>query len=243
MAECQRIDDFKLWCWRRLLRVPWTARRSNQSILKEINPEYSLQGLLLKLKLLYFGHLMWRTDSLEENLILGKIEGKKKRMTDGETVGWHYQLSGQEFEQAPVVGEGQGSLVCCSPWGCKELDTTEWLNNKNACPCYRKKESENHSVVSDCLRPHGLYSPWNSPGQNTRVGSLSLLLGIFPTQGSNPGLPYCRQILYQLTTREAQEYWNGSLSLLQWIVLTQESKWVSCIAGEFFANWAMRFLL
>ena len=102
------------------------------------------------------------------------------------------------------------------------MDTTEWLNNKNACPCYRKKESENHSVVSDCLRPHGLYSPWNSPGQNTRVGSLSLLLGIFPTQGSNPGLPYCRQILYQLTTREAQEYWNGSLSLLQRIFPTQE---------------------
>ena len=78
-AECQSIDAFELWCWRRLLRVPWTARRSNQSILKEISPEYSLEGLMLKLKLQYFGHLMRRTDSLEKMLMLGKIEGGKKR--------------------------------------------------------------------------------------------------------------------------------------------------------------------
>ena len=78
-AECQRIDAFELWCWRRLLRVPWTARRSHQSILKEINPEYSLEGLMLKLKLQYFGHLMWRADSLEKTLILGKIEGRRIR--------------------------------------------------------------------------------------------------------------------------------------------------------------------
>ena len=78
-AEHWRIDAFELWCWRRLLRVPWTARRSNQSILKEINPEYSLEGLMLKLKLQYFGHLMWRTDSLEKTLILGKIEGGRRR--------------------------------------------------------------------------------------------------------------------------------------------------------------------
>ena len=78
-AEHQRIDTFELWCWRRLLRVPWTARRSNQSILKEISPEYSLEGLMLKLKLQYFGHLMRRIDSLEKTLMLGKIEGRKKR--------------------------------------------------------------------------------------------------------------------------------------------------------------------
>ena len=78
-AEHWRIDDSKLWCWRRLLRVPWTARRSNQSILKEISPEYSLEGLMLKLKLQYFGHLMWRTDSLEKTLMLGKSEGKRRR--------------------------------------------------------------------------------------------------------------------------------------------------------------------
>ena len=78
-AECRRMDAFELWCWRRLLRVPWTARRSNQSILKEINPEYSLEGLMLKLKLQYLGHLMQRTDSLEKTLILGKLEGRRRR--------------------------------------------------------------------------------------------------------------------------------------------------------------------
>ena len=89
-GECQRIDAFELWCWRRLLRVPWTARRSNQSILREISPEYSLEGLLLKLKLQYFGHLMQSTDSLEKTLMLGKIEGwrrgqQRMRWLDGIT--------------------------------------------------------------------------------------------------------------------------------------------------------------
>ena len=78
-AECQRIDAFELWYWRRLFRLPWTARRSNQSVLKEISPEYSLEGLMLKLKLQYFGHLMRRTDSLEKTLMLGKIEGRRRR--------------------------------------------------------------------------------------------------------------------------------------------------------------------
>ena len=78
-AECQRTDAFELWCWRRLLRVPWTAGKSNQSFLKEISPEYSLEGLILKLKLQYFGHLMWRTGSFEKTLMLGKIEGRRRR--------------------------------------------------------------------------------------------------------------------------------------------------------------------
>ena len=121
-AEHQRIDAFELWCWRRLLRVPWTARRLNQSILKEISPEYSLEGLMLKLKLQYFGHLMQRTDSLGKILMLEKIEG---RMTEDEMVGWHHQLDGHEFEQVPGAGDGQGSLACCSPWGHKDSDTTE----------------------------------------------------------------------------------------------------------------------
>ena len=89
-AELQRIDAFELWCWRRLLRVPWTAKRSNQSILKEISPEYSLDGLMLKLKLQYFGHLMGRTDSLENTLMLGKIEGRRKRGQEDEMAGWHH---------------------------------------------------------------------------------------------------------------------------------------------------------
>ena len=84
-AECQKIDAFELWCWRRLLRVPWTARRSNQSILKELSPEYSLEGVMLKLKLQYFGHLMWRADLFEKTLMLGKIEGRRRR---GQRMRW-----------------------------------------------------------------------------------------------------------------------------------------------------------
>ena len=94
-AECRKIDAFELWCWRRLFRVYWTARRSNQSILKEISPEYSW---MLKLKLLYFGLVTWRTDSLEKTLMLGKIEGRRRRGWQDEMVGWHHWLNGLEFE-------------------------------------------------------------------------------------------------------------------------------------------------
>ena len=127
-AECRKIDAFELWSWRRLLRVPWTARRSNQSILKEINHEYSLEGLILKLKLQYFDHLMWSAYSLERTLILGKIKGRR---TKDEMVGWHHQLNERVFEQAPGGGEGEGSLAYCSTWGHKESKITEQLNNKD----------------------------------------------------------------------------------------------------------------
>ena len=124
-AERRRIDAFELWCWRRLLRVPWTARRSNQSILKEISPGCSLEGLMLKLKLRYFGHLMQRTDSLKKTLMLGKIEGRRKKgTTEDGMVRWHHRLNGHEFEHAVGAGDRQGTLACCSPWGHKELDTT-----------------------------------------------------------------------------------------------------------------------
>ena len=106
-AECQRIDTFKQWCWRRFLRVPGTARRSNQSILKEINPEYSLKGPMWKLQ---FGHLMWRADSLEKILMLGKDEGRRRRVTEDEMVGWHHWLNGHEFEQTLGEYVGQRSL-------------------------------------------------------------------------------------------------------------------------------------
>ena len=104
------------------MRVPWTAR-SNPSILKGISSEYSLEGLMLKLQ--YFGHLMRRTESLEKTLCWERL---KAGGDEDEIVGWHHQLDGHEFEQAPGVGDGQGSLMCRSPWGHKELDTTERLN-------------------------------------------------------------------------------------------------------------------
>ena len=129
-TECRRIDAFELWCWRRLLRVPWTARRSSQSMLKEISPGCPLEGLMLKLKLQYFGHLMWRADSsFEKTLMLGKIEGRRRRgTTEDETVGWNHRLDGHGFGWTLRVGDGQGSLGCCGSWGRKELDMTEWLN-------------------------------------------------------------------------------------------------------------------
>ena len=119
--------------WRRLLRVPCTAGRSNHSILNVISPEYSLEGLMLKLKLQYFGQLMWRTDSLEESLEKNWLAGQdwwleEKEVTEEEMIGWHHWLNRHEFEQAPGVGDGQGTLACWSPWGHKELDTTERLN-------------------------------------------------------------------------------------------------------------------
>ena len=127
-AEHRRIDVFELWCWKRLLRVPWTARRSNQSILNEISPECSMEGLMLKLKLQYFGHLMQRSESLEKTLILGKIEGRRWRGWHEGMIAWHHGLKQHEFEQAWGVGDGQGSQECCSPLGLKESDTTEQLN-------------------------------------------------------------------------------------------------------------------
>ena len=127
-AEHWRTDAFELWCWRRLLRVPWTARRSNQSILKEISPGCSLEGLMVKLKLQYFGHLMRRVDSLEKTLMLGGIGGRRRRGC--QRMRW---LDGiidlmHEFGWIPRVGDGQGGLACCNSWCRKELDTTERLN-------------------------------------------------------------------------------------------------------------------
>ena len=115
-TEHWRIDAFELWFWRRLLRVPWTARRSNQSILKEISPEYSLEGLMLKLELEYFGHLMWRTDSLEKPVMLGKIEGRRRK--EQQRMRWLDDITNSmnEFDRILGASEGQRSLVCYSLW-------------------------------------------------------------------------------------------------------------------------------
>ena len=127
-AECRGIDAFELWCWRRLLRVPWTARRFNQSILKEISSKYSLQGLMLKLKVQYFGHLMQRVDSFEKT-DAGKDWGpEEKGTTEDKMVGCHRRLNGHGFGWTPGVGDVQGGLACCSSWGRKESDMTERLN-------------------------------------------------------------------------------------------------------------------
>ena len=127
-TDRQRNDVFELWCWRRLLRVPWTAKRSNQSILKEISPEYSLEGMILKR-----WPIRWPPDA--NNWLIRKDPDaekdwrqEEKRTKEGEMVGWHHWLEGHQFEQAPGVGDGQQSLACCNPWGHKESYTTEWLN-------------------------------------------------------------------------------------------------------------------
>ena len=126
-----KTDALELWCWRILLRVPWTARRSNQSILKEINLEYSLEGLMLKLKLQYFGHMMWSSDLIGKDPDAGKEfrqkekEMQRMRWLDG------IMASMDMSWRTPGDGEGQESLVCCSPWRCKESDMTEQLNDNN----------------------------------------------------------------------------------------------------------------
>ena len=121
-AERRRIDASELWCWRRPLRVPWTARRSNQSILKETSPGISLEGMMLKLKLQYSGHLMRRVDSLEKTLMLGGIGGRRRK--GRQWMRWFGGIT-DSMDMSLGVGDGQGGLACCGSWGLKESDTTE----------------------------------------------------------------------------------------------------------------------
>ena len=133
----QRTDAFELWYWRRLLRAPWTARRSNLSILKGISPEHSLEGLMLKLRFQSFGQLVERLDSLGKDPDAGKDWGQEEKgATEDEMVGWHHWLNGQEFEQTPGNSEGQGSPACCSPWVAKGQT---WLSDWTTTKCTQKQ--------------------------------------------------------------------------------------------------------
>ena len=152
-AECQRIDAFELWCWRRPLRVPWTARRSNQWILKEIIPEYSLEGLMLKLEAA--SHLMWRTDSLKKILMLGKIEGRRRRGRQDEMIGRHYWLIGHEFSRLQVL------VMDREGWHAAVHGVTKsriWLNNwtelteKIPQSNLKKNFFKDHIVESLCFK-------------------------------------------------------------------------------------------
>ena len=156
-AEHWRIDAFEPWYWRRLLGVPWTERRSNQSILKEISPRCSLEGMMLKLKLQYFGHLM-------QSWLIGKDSDarrdwgqEEKGTTEDEMAGCHHRLEGRESGWTPGVGDGQRGLVCCNSWGFKESDTTEqldWTDTHElllAC-LWKKQQGENFSKLSQLFK-------------------------------------------------------------------------------------------
>ena len=229
-AEHWRTDAFELWCWRRLLRVPWTERRSNLFILKEISPEYSLEGLMLKLKLQSFGLLMWRTDSLEKtDPDAGKDwRQEEKRTAKDKMAGWHHWLDGHEFEQAPGVDDGQGSLACCSPWDHKELDTTEQLNWTETT----------HSVLW-CFAAEALRNKyrqlWSSQSfvQNFLTVSSFFALSRLPswglsgTSGSELTCLYCRHCLcIHLLCFSSESALNSGLIFMQWTC-----PGISCLCG------------
>ena len=160
-AERWRIDAFELWCWRRLLRVPWTAKRSNQSILKETSPGYSLEGLMLRLKLQYFGHIMQRVDSLEKTPMLGRIVGWRKGMTEDEMAGWHHRLDVHEFGWTLGVADGQRGLACCDSWGRKnQTQLSDWTENGVSDLQDEKVLDICFKTMKDILNTAELYN-WN----------------------------------------------------------------------------------
>ena len=150
-AEHQRIDAFELWCWRRLLRVPWTTKRSNQPILKEINPEYSLEGLVLELKRQNFGYLMLRANSLEKILMLGKIEGKRSEWQRMRC--WYGITDARDMSSSPGDSGGQGNLVCCSPCSLSQTWLSNWTTMWWVSPVLTPSEHHCHSSLQQVLAP------------------------------------------------------------------------------------------
>ena len=198
-AEHWRIDAFELCCWRRLLRVPWTAQRSNQSILKEISSGCSLERLMLKLKL---QSIPWPPDA--KNWLIGKDPdaGKdwgweEKGTTEDEVIEWYHWQNGHAFGWTLGVGDGQGSW-CAEVHGAQRI-RHDWATALNWM-CAKVFVAQSCLTLCDPMEPTRFLCPWNSPDKNTGVGSHSLLQGIFPTQGSNSGLLlHCRKIPYHLS--------------------------------------------
>ena len=172
-AEHQRIDAFELWCWRRLLRVLWTARKSNQSVLKEISPGCSLVGLMLKVKLQYFGYLMWRVDSLEKTLMLGGIWGQEEKgTTEDEMAEWHHLLDGREFEWIPGVGDGTGRPGVLQFMGSQRV-RHDWATELNWKPPKRQTEVP----ICCCLHlPYGHCIYWVKTTRITKRGPQGTLI-------------------------------------------------------------------
>ena len=194
-TEHWRIDAFELFCWRRLLRVLWTARRSNQSILKEISPRCPLKGLMLKLKLQYFGHLVRRADSFFQ---MRPWCWERLKVGEGDDRGWDGWMSSPT--QWTWIWVSSGSWWWTGRPGVLRFIGSQRVRLSN----WTELNWFVISVVSDSLWPHGLYhprllSPWNSPGKNTGVGWHSLLQGIFPIQRVYLGVLHCRQSLYCLS--------------------------------------------
>ena len=199
-AEPRRTDAFELWYWKRLLRIPWTERRSNQSVLKEISPEYSLEGLMLKMKFPYFHHLLQGVDSLEKTLMLGRIEGSRRR--GRQRVRWLGGITDSAEMSLNKLRELVMDRACCPccpacSWhaavhdGRKESDITERLNWTDIY-LYISTHAESLQLCPTLwpcgLWPSRLLLPCDYPGKNTGVGCRALIQGIFPTQGSKPGL-------------------------------------------------------